>query len=244
MENTKKLQFAQILRNVMNETKLSQKDFSATSEISIGTLHNIFNPDYDKFPSPTVIKKIAMMAPADEREEIYLELMKLSDQNINKYPFEKNKQSNISSFLRETDLEIIISKIMYQAPIHGEIIREPLIQKNGNESLFRDLVYYFDNIEDTDITWYFDFYTDINNIEIIIKNYIFNIFRTPLKNSINKFSFVTDNPKVIDHFNQLNFESLNLILSVIYIKNESQVEEYILKTNINNNTIINKIFNS
>ena len=57
-----KERFSKIVRDIIENTRLSQKEFSKVSGISIGSIFNMLNVENEKFASPSMLRKLAMMA--------------------------------------------------------------------------------------------------------------------------------------------------------------------------------------
>lgn len=223
-----KERFSKIVRDIIENTRLSQKEFSKVSGISIGSIFNMLNVENEKFASPSMLRKLAMMAK-DNRADIYMELMQIAGHDIAKYPFDSNNEVSISKFLRESDLKLIINKAMNTMGYIG--IHEPTVASNHYFSMKRDLLFEIKNKKES-LNWYFDCYTDIVDVEFFLKRYIFDILRCDEIKAKTKFTIVTTNSDVAKYAQSLNLGVFNILLSVVTVENENKFEEIILKTGI------------
>ena len=234
-----KERFSKIVRDIIENTRLSQKEFSKVSGISIGSIFNMLNVENEKFASPSMLRKLAMMAK-DNRADIYMELMQIAGHDIAKYPFDSNNEITISKLIRESDLMLIINKEMNKKGYIG--IYEPITANNHKLRMKRDLLFEIKNKKE-EWNWYFDCYTDITDAEFFLKRYIFDILKFDEITKKTKYTIVTTNKDVVEFAKKLHLEILTILLSVIFVETENKYEETILKTNIDEPIILNGIFN-
>ena len=217
METVNKEELSLKVKEIVIKSGLSYRKFVQKADISLATLTNILNPSYTKLPSPTVLRKIALMSKEPERN--YNMLMELCNYDISNYPF-----SQPSSMLESEYSRILLPRLLANPSIKLDKIFE---LQNPFDFIF--------SVSDNEFcnTWKIEIHSFILHS---IDEFILNCLKD-VNGQQTKYSLITNNPKIIDLFRDFNFSKFNAYLSIICLTPGDILTETVIPTALDSSGI-------
>ena len=217
IENANKEKLSLLIREIVNETGLSYRKFVSKADFSLSTLTNIFNPSYTKLPSPTVLRKIAIQSKEPEKK--YNMLLELCGYEKSNYPF-----SQPSSILESDYSTILLPKALANPSIKLDKIFEP---QNPFDFIFTISDNNFCNCWKIEISPYM-----LKSVEEFLLKCLKD---TDGQNT--KYSLITNNPEIIDLFQDFNLNKFNAYISVICLTSGNVLIETVIPTALDSSNI-------
>lgn len=219
--NNNQKNVAKIVEEILVSSRLTKSQFAETCEVSMGTITNIFRPNFNRVPSIDVIKKIALVT--NDPETYYKKLIKAAGYDISLYPLKKEGDSTKEKAI-EFDEHCNLLVNIWIDNLHIKAARQ--MPETLNKRKF-DFTY---KITDTPTfkTWNMRTGFAMTASVGAINDFFASIMLDGVS-STTKYSLITNSKDMLEELQSYDLSNLNTFISVIWIDG-NEINEFYLET--------------